>query len=103
MTTVSPIAPAAGAILAIDGATRNVAPLVAVPPAVVTDIVPDTAPEGTVAVICVSLFTVMVTTGVAPIVTAVAPVNPLPAITTVDPTIPEPGANPVMDGTGTTV
>ena len=57
------------------------------------------AVAGAVAVICVSLFTVNDVAFVAPNLTAVAPVNPLPVMTTdvpprVEPTV---GEMPVMD------
>ena len=58
--------------------------LVPVPAAFTTDIVPDVAPAGTVAVICVALFTVNV--AAIPLKrTAVAPVKLVPVITTVPP------------------
>src|SRR5438552_14634809 len=60
---------------------------VPVPPPVVTLIGPVVAPDGTVAVICVSPLTVNVAALVLN-VTAVAPVKPVPLMTTVVPTGP---------------
>ena len=77
--------------------TVNAVPLVAVPPGVTTLIVPVVAPAGTVAVICPSLFTVKEATTPWK-VTLVAPVNPDPVITTVVPTGPTVGRNPVITG-----
>ena len=61
--------------------------LVAVPPAVVTAIFPVTAPVGTVAVICVSEFTVKVV-ATPPNVTFVACVTLTPVMVTGVPTAP---------------
>ena len=60
MTTEVPIGPLVGLKLVIVGAeiTVKLEALVAVPPEVVTLIVPVVAPVGTVAVICVALLTV---------------------------------------------
>ena len=74
--------------------------LVAVPPGVVTAIGPVVAPVGTVAVIWVSEFTVNVVAAMPPNVTALAPVKPVPVITTEVPTAPLVGLNDVMVGTG---
>ena len=69
------------------GLTVKLAALVAVPPGAVTVTGPLVAPEGTVAVICVSLFTVKV--AARPLkATAVAPVKPLPTKVTLLPTGP---------------
>ena len=66
--------------------------LVPVPLGPVTAIGPVLAPDGTVAVICVSEFTVNV--AVVPLnVTPVAPVKPLPVIVTEVPACPEVGEN----------
>jgi hypothetical protein len=72
-------------------------PLLALPDGVATLIGPLVAPAGTVAVICVSEFTVNVP-AVPLNMTAVAPVNPLPLIVTVVPTGPLEGLKPVIDG-----
>jgi hypothetical protein len=74
--------------------------LVAVPPPVVTLIVPLVAPGGTVAVICVSELTVKLVALVPLNFTAVAPVNALPVIVTLAPTPPLVGEKLVMDGAG---
>ena len=69
------------------GLTVKLAALVAVPPGAVTVTGPLVAPEGTVAVICVSLFTVKV--AARPLkATAVAPVKPPPTKVTLLPTGP---------------
>jgi hypothetical protein len=73
------------------------AALVPVPPDVVTVILPVEAVTGTKAVIVVLVFTVKVDT-TAWNFTAVAPVNPVPLITTLSPMVPEAGANEVMVG-----
>src|SRR6266446_5323544 len=76
--------------------------LVAMPPGVVTLIVPVAAPVGTVAVICVAELTVNV--AVVPLnFTAVAPVNAVPVIVTLAPTAPLVGEKLVMVGGETTV
>ena len=73
-----------------------------VPPGVVTEIVPEEAPTGTVAVIEVSERT----ENAAPIPlnpTAVAPVNLVPANVTVAPMMPEAGLKEVTVGADVTV
>ena len=71
--------------------------LVAVPPAVVTLILPVMAPLGTVAVICVEESTVNVADTVRNL-TALAPVNAVPVIVTLVPTGPLDGVKPVIVG-----
>ena len=84
--TAWPVAAAVGVNKVTVGAAAadnaKVAALVPVPAGLVTDMVPE-APHGTVAVICVALFTVKVTAAVPPNVTAVAPVKFVPVITSV--------------------
>ena len=76
--------------------------LVAVPPGVVTLIVPVVAPAGTVAVIWVSLFTAKA--AVVPLnFTAVAPLRLLPVMVTLVPTGPLVGANELRVGAGVVV
>jgi hypothetical protein len=70
------------------GRTVKTAELVPVPPGVVTPILPVWAPTGTVAVICVSEFTVKLVAFTPPKVTLVAPVKLIPVITTDAPTCP---------------
>jgi len=71
---------------------------VAVPPGVVTEILPVVAPVGTVAVIWVELLTAK--EAVVPLnLTAVAPVRFVPAIVTVAPTAPVVGEKLVTVGT----
>jgi hypothetical protein len=75
---------------------------VAVPPGVVTEILPVVAPLGTVAVICVAVFTVNVAD--LPLnFTAVAPVRLVPVIVTEVPTGPLVGVKVVIVGAGTVV
>jgi hypothetical protein len=96
--TEVPTGPLAGANEPIDGATLNVAALAAVPPGVVTEIVPLVAPTGTLVVICVSEVTVKPNTLVPLNPTAVAPVKPVPVIVTDTPTAPLFGANELTVG-----
>ena len=86
MVTVCPVAAVVGVNEVIVGTlaadSTKLLTLVAVPAGVVTDIVPD-APQGTVAVIWVALFTVNATAAVPPKLTAVAPVKLVPVIISV--------------------
>jgi hypothetical protein len=77
--------------------TVNVA-LVAFPPGVVTVILLVTAPVGTVAVICLSEFTTKLA-ALLPKVTFEAWINPVPLITTFEPTGPVVGERPEIVGT----
>ena len=88
----------------LDGAgfTVKLAALVASPPGAVTPSGPLRAPAGTVAVICVSLFT-MKRAPRPPKVTAVAPVKPPPIRVTALPTGPEVGTRAVIVGVGAEV
>lgn len=71
--------------------------LEAIPPLVVTAILPLVAPVGTVAVICMSEFTVKAAE--VPLnVTLVACVSPVPVIVTGVPTAPLGGVNEVIVG-----
>ena len=72
--------------------------LLAVPPGVLTEIFPVTAPTGIVAVIFVSEFTVNSATFPTANVTLVAPVKLTPVIVTVLPTTPLAGETLTMDG-----
>jgi hypothetical protein len=65
--------------------------LVAVPPGVVIAIFPVTAPVGTVAVTCVSEFTVKVVAATPPKVTFVVWISPVPVTVTTVPTLPYSG------------
>jgi hypothetical protein len=77
--------------------TVKLAELVAVPPGVVTEIGPLAAPDGTVALICVSELTA--NDAAAPLNdTVVAPVNAVPVIVTDVPGEPLLGANDVIVG-----
>ena len=76
--------------------------LVAVPPGVVTAILPLLRPLGTVALICVALLTVKL--AATPLkVTLLAPVKLVPVRVTVAPTAAEAGAKEVTVGAGITV
>ena len=72
--------------------------LVAVPPDVVTEILPVVALEGTVAVTCVALTAVKDVAAVPLNLTAVAPVRFVPVRVTTVPTIPELGLKDVSTG-----
>jgi len=97
MVTLAPIAPLTGVNPVIRGATVKLAALVAVPPGVVTLMGPVVAFAGTVAVICVLLFTVKVAE--APLnLTAVAPVKVVPVTVTLVPGAPLVGENVVILG-----
>src|SRR5437762_2473794 len=74
--------------------------LVPVPPAVVTLIVPVVAPLGTVAVICVSEFTVKDEASVPVDLANEAPVKWPPVMTALVPTGPLVGEKLVMEGEG---
>jgi len=78
--------------------TVKLAADVAVPEGVVTEIVPVVAPEGTVAVICVELFTVNEEATVPLNLTVVAPVRFVPVIVTFVPTHPLVGVKLVIVG-----
>jgi hypothetical protein len=93
----APAGPLSGENEVIRGATVKVPVLVAVPPGVVTLIVPDVAVDGTVAAIWVDEFTV--NDAVDPLnLTDVAPPKPDPVIVTVVGAPPVAGENPVMFG-----
>ena len=98
--TLVPIGPEIGVNPLIVGATPKPAALVAVPPGVVTEIVPLVAAAGTVAVTLVAVTTVKLVAGVPWNVTAVAPPRFVPVIVTVEPTAPKAGEMPVMTGMG---
>src|SRR5688572_22729301 len=103
IATDVPTGPLAGANEAIVGAWMTVKSpvLVAVPPGVVTTILPVVAPEGTAVLICVLDTTVKVAT--VPLKrTLVAPVKFVPLIVTDVPTGPFAGANDVIVGAWTT-
>ena len=81
------------------GVTVNTALLLALPPAVVTEILPVFAPVGKVAMIVVPEFTAKLVAFTPPNLTAVAPTNPEPVIVTWVPIGPLVGAMPVITGT----
>jgi hypothetical protein len=83
--------------------TVNMAVLVAVPPGVVTEIVPVVAPVGTVAVTVVEFTGVMAVAAVPLKRTAVAPERLAPVIVTDVPTGPDSGAKLEIVGVGFTV
>jgi len=76
--------------------------LVAVPPAVVTDTLPE-VPLATTAVILVALLTTNEVAAVPPNFTALAPVKLVPVMVTLVPAMPELGVNEVMVGAFTKV
>jgi hypothetical protein len=82
--------------------TVKLAALVAVPPGVVTAILPVVVPAGTVAVIR-ALLTTLKVAALPPKVTAVAPVKPVPLTLTLVPTGPEVGAKLVTVGAAITM
>jgi len=86
-------------VFVIHGVTVNLAALVPVPPAVVTDIVPVTAPVGTRASTTASLTTFKLVAATPPNVTDVALVKPCPLMATEVPTGPLVGVNDAIDGT----
>lgn len=90
ITTDVPTTPLVGVKLVIVGELVIVKLLAesALPAAVVTVIFPVLVPLATVAVICVSLFTVKLEAAVELNLTTVAPVKPVPVIVTVAPAIP---------------
>jgi hypothetical protein len=91
--------------------TVKLAVLVAVPPGVVTEILPVVAPVGTVAVICVAEFTVNdvalvvlnFTTLVVKLAPLTVPLKFVPVIVTDVPTGPKVGVNELIVGAGTGV
>jgi hypothetical protein len=103
MVTALPTPPTAGEKLAIVGGrfetTLNAVPVVAEPPPVVTVIKPLVAPDGTVAVICVSEFTAKLALVLLK-VTRVAPVKAVPAIVTAAPIPPLAGLKLAIVGAG---
>jgi len=104
IVTLAPTSPLVGEKLVMVGGNTTVKllALVAVPPGVVTLIVPVVAPAGTVAVICVAELTVNV--AVVPLnFTAVAPVYAVPVTVTLAPTAPLLGEKLVIEGGGITV
>ena len=107
IVTDVPTGPLAGVNEVIVGApvtvTVKLVALVAVPPAVVMEMGPVVAPVGTVAVMCVALVTVKVVAEIPLNFTDVAPVNPVPVITTDAPIGPLVGVNDVIVGTGAAV
>src|SRR5262249_5432875 len=81
------------------GVTVKTVLLLAVPPAVVTNTFPVSAPVGTVAVIVVPELTVKLVAFTPPNFTTLAPSSAAPVIETCDPTDPLPGAIPEIVGT----
>ena len=100
--TVVPTGPVAGVKPAMVGAGRKVkaVALVAVPPAVVTAMVPEAADAGTTKVMVVAFTTVKPVMATPFNVTAVAPVKLVPVMVTVAPLAPLAGVKPAMVGAG---
>jgi hypothetical protein len=106
MVTCVPTGPLIGEKLLIEGGggrTVNQLALLPVPPAVVTLMVPVVAPFGTVAVIWMSLSTVKLSAAVPLNFTCVAPVRAAPLMTTLAPTTPDTGLEPLIVGGTVTV
>src|SRR3972149_5735547 len=105
IVTSVPTGPEAGEKPLIDGGgiTVKLSELVPVPPGASTEICPELAPAGTVALICVFETTVNAPASVGPNLTAVAPSKPVPSIVTSVPTGPEVGEKPLIEGGGMTV
>jgi hypothetical protein len=101
IVTSVPTGPLVGVKVEMVGAARtvNAAALVAVPPGVVTFMVPLVAPAGTVAVIWVAEITVNAA-AMSLSVTAVAPVKSVPPTVITVPIDPLAGANVAMVGAG---
>lgn len=99
-----PTGPLAGLKVVIVGAANTVKLLaeVAVPPGVVTPILPLLEPLATRAVICVALPTEKLAAAFPPNVTAVAPVKFEPVIVTEVPEAPEIGLKLTIAGAGVT-
>lgn len=96
-----PTGPDAGVNELIDGAetTVNDDPLVAVPPAVVTDTGPDEAPSGTLTTTYVALLLYPFPRALVPLkATPVTPPRLVPLIVTLVPTVPDDGETDVMTG-----
>jgi len=97
--TEVPTGPLVGEKLVIFGpVTVNTPDDVPVPDGFVTEILPDVAPFGTVAVILPLFTTVKESAAVALNLTAVVPRKFEPKIDTTVPTLPLPGLNPVITG-----
>jgi hypothetical protein len=86
-----------------DAVTVKLDELVTVPPGPLTEIGPEAAAAGTVAVICESELTVKLDAATPLKATPVAPVKPLPLIVTVVPTVPLVGEKPEIAGAGCAV
>src|SRR5205807_7473440 len=96
--TVAPIAAEPGVNPVTRGSTKNIPPLVAVPPAVVTETAPELAPAGTVSRTCSADNTAK--PAATPFTrTELTPPKPVPFTTTLPPPPALPGANPVIVGT----
>jgi hypothetical protein len=101
MVTTAPVAADEGVNEVIVGAGINVRLLeeLAVPPGVVTDIVP-VVPLATTAVMLVALTTVKEVAAVPPKLTIVAPVKLVPVMVTTAPVAADEGVNEVTVGAG---
>jgi hypothetical protein len=101
IVTTVPAGPLAGVKLATTGSVEETVKFVALSPnpaGVVTRTLPVTAPAGTVAVICVAEFTVMVIAAAPPKLTPVAPVKFVPVIVTTAPAGPLAGVKLATTG-----
>jgi biotin-(acetyl-CoA carboxylase) ligase len=104
MVTVAPLAADDGVNELMLGAGINVKlpEELAIPPAVVTDIIP-VVPLETTAVMLVALTTVKEVAAVPPKLTAVAPVKSVPIMVTVSPAPADDGVNELIVGAGINV
>jgi predicted methyltransferase len=104
MVTTAPVAADEGVNEVIVGAGINVRLLeeLAVPPGVVTDIVP-VEPVATTAVMLVALTTVKEVAAVPPKLTTVAPVKFVPVMVTTAPVAADEGVNELIVGAGINV
>lgn len=98
MVTEVPAGPLKGLKPVTLSVTVKLVELVAVPAAVVTEMAPVVAPEGTVAVICVSESTETDVAVVLLKLTELAAVNPVPVIVMGVPVVPLPGEKFVIVG-----
>jgi hypothetical protein len=98
IVTTVPVGPLAGAKPVIDSVTVKFEALVPVPAGVVTEILPVTAPLGTVALIWMPDTNVTVAEAFVPNLTVAPGTKPVPLIVTVPPVIPDVGVKELTVG-----
>jgi hypothetical protein len=101
IVTSAPTTPLIGVNELMIGVSEKSVALIAVPPPVVTLILPEVAPAGTVARICVFESTVNVDAEVPLNATALAPVKLLPVIVTIVPAAPLVGVKEEIEAPST--